>query len=130
MEIWFEQVWNQGNEDTIHEMMDEECEIKGLGLSEKGAEAFLGFYRTFQGAFDGIHIDLIDLMEEGENVMGNARFTAVHRQSGKKVDFVFSALGRWRDGKIVEARNVVDFTTMLTQVGALDESVMRTALGG
>lgn len=128
METWFEQVWNRGNEALIAEMMSESCEIKGLGLAEKGPAAFMGFYQTFQSTFESIRIELIEQVEEGERVFANCRFTARHRERGQSVEMMFTALGRWREGKLIEACNVVDFLTLLVQLEEVEVSALAKVL--
>ncbi|MEM9418162.1 MAG: ester cyclase [Planctomycetota bacterium] len=129
VEEWFERVWNQCDENAVYEMMDPTCNVAGLDTKSAGPEGFLGFHRSFQNAFDSIHIEVTEAIEQDDLCIGHARFTATHKGTGKPVDMVFSASTRWRDGKIYEARNIVDFTTMLIQIGLLDPQIMVQALG-
>jgi len=126
---WFERVWNQLDEAAILELMHEEGEILGLGTTVVGREGFLGYHRAFRGGFDQIRIEIVDLVAEEDSVAGHARFSAIHRESGREVDIFLSFAGRFENGKLRWVRNVVDFTALLSQVGTLDPRAVNLLFG-
>lgn len=117
---WFERVWNQLDEGAVMELMHPDGEILGLGTTVVGRDGFLGYHRAFRRGFDQIRIEIVDLVAEGASVAGHARFSALHRITGREVDVFLSFAGRFEDGKLRWVRNVVDFTALLSQVGTLD----------
>ncbi|MGB0993844.1 MAG: ester cyclase [Akkermansiaceae bacterium] len=125
---WFQRVWNNCEHDAIFDLMSEECEIHGLNLQKRGASGFAQFHTAYCKAFENIHIEVFEMAEENGLVIGHARFTAKHKKSNNDVDMVFSLSVRWQDGKAIEARDVVDFTTMLSQIGAFDMRVLADAI--
>ena len=125
---WFDRVWNQRDRAAIEELMCEDCTIHGLNLSEKGPSAFESFHSAYCSAFEQIHIDIMEMAEEGNLVIGHARFAAIHRETQKDLSFLFSFSAYYRDGQLAEARNVVDFLSMLDQLEMLDGSLMEQAL--
>ena len=125
---WFERVWNQQDIAAIPELMAEDCIIHGLSLGENGSKAFAQFHAAYCQAFENIHIEVFEVVEEDMKTIGNCRFTALHKGSGKDVEMVFSFSVKWENQKAVEARNVVDFTTMLAQLELFDPSQMSKAL--
>ena len=66
-------------------------------------------------------------VEEEGFVIGHAHFTAIHKAAQNNIDIIFSLSIKWKDGQAVEARDVVDYTTMLTQMGLLDQDIMAKA---
>jgi len=125
---WFKRVWNNGEQAAIHELMSPNCEVKGLDLPATGPEGFLPFYHNFQALFDDIHMDIFEMIEDDGHIVGHGRFQAMHKKSGNKVDIIFSSSIKWVDGKATEARNVVDFVGMLSQMGELDSELVAKAL--
>ncbi len=125
---WHERVWNNLEEAAIHELMCTRCDIAGLDLSSPGPEGFLKLYHQFLSVFEAIHIDVFEMAEEDGHVVGHARFTATHKATNRKVDFPFSLSVKWKDGKATEARNVVDYTTLLSQLDMLDMNTLAQAL--
>ncbi len=121
---WFERVWNQQDEAMITELMAEDCDLHGLDLPIGGREGFLAFHRALSGAFANLNVEILELIESGDHVMGHCLFTGTHRATGKDVSTHFSFSGKWKDGLLIETRNVVDFTRMLAQIGELAPDTM------
>jgi predicted ester cyclase len=120
---WFEEVWNQKNSNAIHELFSDDTVIYGLtgpgGEPIKGRTAFEKFHADFVAVFPDVHIDVDDVVSEGEKIAG--RFTVSGTQqgdlpeiaaTGKKVLFTGSGVATVRDGKFVEVWNEVDFPKM------------------
>ena len=96
--------------------MDENCVIRGLQLPCPGPEGFVQFHRLYLSLYENIHIDVFELVEEGNVAIGHARVTGIHKKTGNKIDTVFSISIRWKEGKVIEARNVVDYVALLGQM--------------
>lgn len=120
---WFDEVWNQKNTGAIHEMFTEDTVIHGLsgpgGPPVRGASAFEKFHSDFIAAFPDLHVDVDDVVTEGDKIAG--RFTVRGTQkgdlpelpaTGKKVLFSGSGICTTKDGKFVEVWNEVDFPKM------------------
>lgn len=126
---WFERVWNERDERAIYDLLAESCEIQGLGVGKSGPEGFLIFYRAFCASFSEINVEVTEMIEQGDRVMGHARCRAIHTKTQKPIDMEFSFSARWQDGKMVEAKNVVDNHAMLVQIGAVPVDLIVRALG-
>lgn len=124
---WFRRVWNEQNEQAVYELMCEHCVVQGLENPELARQGFLNVYKAFNGILESIHIDIMEMVQEGDQVIGHAHFTAVHKNTKNKVDMVFSFSAIWKNGKISSARNVVDFVTMLSQMNLMDKATMAMA---
>ena len=127
---WFEEVWNQGNEKAIDELLAEDGVIHGLvdasGNPVRGLKGFHEFHRQFRGAFPDIHVSVDDIIAEGDRVV--ARCSVRGRHTGENLGFAPTdapvqfggvAIVRISYGKIVEAWNHFDFLEMNKQLGVL-----------
>ena len=121
---WFEEVWNKKNAaGVIRRIMTDDTVHHGLagpgGEPVKGVEAFEEFHRGFIEAFPDLHIELDDVVIDGNKLA--ARYTVTGTQSGplpgieatgKKVQFTGSGICMVANGKFIEVWNEVDFPKM------------------
>jgi predicted ester cyclase len=64
---WMEQVWNNGRENAIDEMLDTNAVVHGIeGLNEPGPKGFKIFYHNFRQQFPTVHVEVDDVFTEGE----------------------------------------------------------------
>ncbi|MGD0796272.1 MAG: ester cyclase [Acidobacteriaceae bacterium] len=124
---WFEEVWNEGREDAIDEMAHFEAKGRGLygegGKEVEGVAEFKAFYRSFQSALSEIHVDVQDVLREGDREVARCHVTAKHTgdglgkpPKGNALSFTGMTWVRIKDGKIAEAWNNFDFLTMYQQM--------------
>lgn len=125
---WFDRVWNQQDERAIYDLLSEDAEIKGLNLAQKGPAGFAQFFQVYCANFKDIRVEITEILEKDDRVMGHALFHATYVKNQKPVDMEFSFSAQWKDGKIIEAKNVVDHHTMLLQIGALPADLLTTSL--
>jgi predicted ester cyclase len=124
---WFEEVWNQGREASIEELSDPAIKSHGLvrpdGSEVDGLPAFKSFYKDFRTAFSDIHIEVEDVVVEGDKSVARCLVTGTHSgeglgkaPTGKPVKFTGMSMVRIKDGKIIESWNNFDFMTMYKQL--------------
>lgn len=127
MHRWFEEVWNKGRESAIDEMSGDKVTGHGLRTSDgneaKDREAFKEFYRQIRSTLSDIHIEVEQVVTEGELTAARCLVTGKHTgegfgksPKGNSVKFTGMTMARIQDGKIVEAWNNFDFMTMLQQM--------------
>jgi steroid delta-isomerase-like uncharacterized protein len=127
---WFEEVWNQGREEAIDELFDEEGVAHGLGdVADgklRGPAGFKPFFSRFREAFPEIEVVVEDTVSEGDKVAARCIVRGRHRgdtlgfkATDNPVEFTGIAIVRISGGKIVEAWNNFDFMSMFQQLGAL-----------
>lgn len=125
---WFEEVWNQGQESLIDELMAESLVTEGLqdpaGNRVSGPASFKPFYHQFRSAFPDLHFTIEDTLTVGDRILVRCRVTGAHSGPGitptptnKTVNFTGMCLVRVQDNKIVEAWNNFDFLSMYQQLG-------------
>ena len=125
---WFEEVWNQGRESAIEELLTDDVVFHGLtgpdGDDISGAAAFRPFHRQFLTAFPNMHIAIEDTLIDRDKILVRCRVTGTHTGPGvlpevtnKAFDFTGMCMVRVRDGKIAEGWNSWDFLTLYQQLG-------------
>src|SRR6516225_5224563 len=79
---WFDEVWNQGRQDTIDALLTSDSIVHGLsdasGQPVHGPAGFRTFYDRFRSAFSDIHIAIDDMLAEGDKVCARFTFEAIH----------------------------------------------------
>jgi steroid delta-isomerase-like uncharacterized protein len=125
---WFEEVWNQGHEQTIDDLCAKNAVGHGQtpdGTDIVGPDHFREFWKAFRAAFTSIRVEIHQTIEEGEMVI--ARWTITMKHSGpflgigptsKPVTATGMSMMRFVDGKIVEAWDNYDQLALMTQLGA------------
>jgi len=125
---WFEEVWNQGRESTIDELLAADAVGHGLvgpdGHPVKDVAGFKPFYRHFRTAFPNLHIAIQDTLVDGDRIAVRCMVTATHTgpgvmasPTGKDVSFTGMCIVRVTDGKIAETWNNFDFLSLYQQLG-------------
>ena len=124
---WFEEVWNQGREAAIDELMAQDAAVHGVAGPDqvhRGPAAFKPFWQQFRGAFPDIHFTMEDLISQGDMVAGRwtARMTHSGDQLGiaatqKKLTITGMVFARVKEGKMVEGWNAWDQLTFTRELG-------------
>lgn len=121
---WFEEVWNKRRKDVIHEMSQSDAVTHGLVEGKPGSVAeFVPFYERFLATFPDIHINVEDVIAEGDKTAVRLSARGTHTGSAmgiaptqKPVIFSGIIMIRWKDGKIAEAWNEFDAWGMMQQL--------------
>ncbi|MEJ0020275.1 MAG: ester cyclase [Acetobacteraceae bacterium] len=125
---WFDEVWNQGNEAAIDELLAEDAVAHGLpgpdGEAPRGAAGFKPLFQQYRSAFPDIRIDVEDVMIDGDRMCARCIITGNHTgpglpmpPTGQPIRVTGTCIVRVRDGKIVEGWNHFDFLSMYQQLG-------------
>ena len=114
---WMEEVWNNGRESAIDEMMDVDAVTHGIDdIKEKGTAGFKQFFRNFKNQFPKIHVEVEDVVTE--NNCETARcIVDASTAGGQKVQFTGMTCVKIENGKIIEGWNNFDFMKMYQQLG-------------
>jgi len=115
---WFDEVWHNGNENAIDELLDENAVIHGLEIDANltGPAAFKPFYRSFRESFPSIRVDIDHLVEANDYEVAYCTVTG-RNVKGQEVNFNGIVVCKFKDGKMVEAWNGFDFLKMFQQTG-------------
>jgi predicted ester cyclase len=94
--------------------------------SLEGYEGFKQLNMLFRSAFPGFHLEIEDILAEGDKVAGRIRFTATNTGSfqgmpptGKAVDVTGTGIFRVVDGKVTDNWVNFDMLSLLQQLGVI-----------
>ena len=126
---WFEEVWNQGREETIDALCAKEAVGHGQthdGSDIVGLEEFKKFWNIYRAAFTSVHVEIHQTIAEGEMVLARWTITMKHTgpfmgipPSGKRITGKGMSVQRYVNGKIVEAWDNWDQLGVMVQLGAV-----------
>jgi predicted ester cyclase len=88
---WFDQVWNQKKEAAIDEMLHPQGKVYGFPETDSvlvGPDDFKAVHRTFCGAFPDLHVEIEDIVAEGDHAA--IRWKAVGTHLGDHLGFAAS----------------------------------------
>ena len=126
---WFEEVWNQGREETIDELFATHGIGYGLGDTEApvhGPAEIKPFVRNLRGALPDIHMKIEDSIAEGDKVTVRITVEGTHKggqlgvaPTGRRIRIEGIVVIRIANGQLVEGWNSWDQLGLLRQIGAL-----------
>lgn len=129
---WFDEVWNQGNEETIDELFAADGVAIGLGEGDApvhGPEGFKVFFRNIRRTLPDVRINVEDTLVEGDKVVVRVTLEGTHRGEGfglapthNRVRLAGIIMVQVADGKIVKGWNSWDQLGLLKQLGAIPAS--------
>src|SRR6478672_5376758 len=108
---WFEEVWNQGREETVDELLAPGAIGHALadGQDTFGPEGFKPFMRNMRRAFPDTHVRVEDVITQGEKAAVRIVLEATHLgddlglpKTGRPVKVAGVIVMRIAGGRIVE----------------------------
>jgi steroid delta-isomerase-like uncharacterized protein len=133
---WFEEVWNQGRTEVMHELLAPDAPVHGVGGGSdmvRGPAEFLVAYEQLKGAFPDIHFTIEQAISQGDSIAVRWSATATHKgdhlgppASNNTVNVTGMVFARVRDGKMIEGWNNWDMMGLMHTIGATPhEAVVR-----
>lgn len=126
---WFEEVWNQGREQTIDELFSAYGVAHGLGEHEadvRGPSGFKVFWNNLRSALPDLQMRIEDTIVQNDRVAVRVRLTGTHRgdtlgvpASGRAISVAGIVIVRISGDQIVEGWNSWDQLGLLQQIGAI-----------
>lgn len=123
--------WQMHDMDALDEILAPEYSVYVGGvLTYSGRDAMKAQVTQARAAFPDVHVDVEDLIAEGDRVVARFTFGGTHTgtyhtemgdlpPTGRKVSVTGIIIFRIVDGKIVENREVLDNFGMLQQLGII-----------
>ncbi len=133
MRRWFQEVWNEGRTETIHELFSSEGVAHGQESPEAelhGPQEFEAFVKKIRGAFPDMKLAVEDVFATGDK--GVLRWSGVMKHtgdapgmpaSGRTVRLRGITMVRFAEAKVVESWDNWDQLGMLQQIGAVSPAV-------
>jgi steroid delta-isomerase-like uncharacterized protein len=128
----FYEAFGAGNLDEAMSVCADDLEIVDPGMGQvRGSERFREYLETFKRAMPDARAVLECIVESGDMVAAEGRFTGTHTgplatddgdvdPTGAAVDLRFADVSRVRDGRIVAYHTYYDQLGLLTQLGLMD----------
>jgi steroid delta-isomerase-like uncharacterized protein len=123
---WFEEAWNKGRSEVIDDLVAPECLIYGLGDPLRGPGPFKEFHAQYRAAFPDLVIQVDQVVAEDDWTAQRFGGAGTHTgdalgvpATGNPISFTGMSFVRWRDGRMIEAYNNVDFTEMHRATGVI-----------
>src|SRR5215472_1140366 len=82
---WFDEVWNQGREETVDELLAADGVGYGLGEGDavaRGPAGFKPFLRNMRAALPDVHVSIEDLIAEDDKAVARVVLTGTHLGDG------------------------------------------------
>jgi steroid delta-isomerase-like uncharacterized protein len=129
---WFEELWNQGREETIDRLLAPGAKVFGLPTPDNrplsGPDEFKPFFRRFHDAFPDVRVTVVRTVTEGDLVAAHCQVRGTHLgdtlgtpATGRVVEFSGMCFVRAAGGQLVEGWNSFDFLTCYQQIGLLPQ---------
>lgn len=125
---WFREVWNEGNTETIHELLSPDAVAigqAGSGVEFHGPKEFISFVEQIRAAFPDIHVEVEDAFGADDKVVLRWSARMTHRgdglgipATGKQIRLTGITIVRIVNGRIVAGWDNWDQLGMLQQIGA------------
>ena len=127
---WFDEVWNQGREATVDELFAPHGIAHGLGeeADVQGPAGFKVFLRNMRSAFPDLHMQVEDILVDGDQAALRVGFEGTHNgnglglpPTGRRVSVRGIVIVKIAGGQIVEGWNSWDQLGLLKQIGAMGD---------
>jgi steroid delta-isomerase-like uncharacterized protein len=123
----FDEVWNQGNLETIDEIFSPDFVTHflppGTPPGRDGIRQYISMYRA---AFPDVHIDVEDQIAEGDKVVTRTTIRGTHKgtfmgipATGKKIQVSAIIITRFEGGQNVESWVEQDRLGLMQQLGVV-----------
>jgi steroid delta-isomerase-like uncharacterized protein len=132
---WFQRVWNEKQIDAIDELSHPDVVIHAPSVGIEKAEGPAAFKEIARGLYEAIpdvRMSVDEVLVEGDRVALRLTVEGTHTGSGmgipptgKRFRIGGIALGRYRDGKLVEGWNSFDNLGFLQQLGLVTLPAVR-----
>jgi steroid delta-isomerase-like uncharacterized protein len=127
---WFQEVWNEGKNETIYELLASDAVLKGADRADiHGPEEFEKFAEGIRAAFPDIKIFVEDAFAHDDKVAIRWYATMTHKggiagipATDNTVRITGLSIGQIKNGKFVASWDNWDRLAMLEQIGALQAS--------
>ena|ERR1700682_1982749 len=126
---WFDEVWNQGREETVDELFAPDGIGHGLGegiADVNGPAGFKVFLRNMRSAFPDVHIGIEDTIVHESKAVVRVVLEGTHLgeglglpPTGRRVSITGVVIVRVAGGQIAEGWNSWDQLGLLRQLGAI-----------
>jgi steroid delta-isomerase-like uncharacterized protein len=123
---FYEEVFNQGREEVIDEIISADYVDYGHNPPGRGPEGAKQDFRNATAVFSNTHYTIDELLATDNRVIARWTGTYIHAgdfagvpATGKPVSLTGISIYRVANGQIQETRNAVNWLSLLQQIGAV-----------
>jgi predicted ester cyclase len=117
---------DKGNPGIMDEVCDPRVTVRFPGFPALDLSGFKQFITMFYSAFPDLTHEIKTMVAEGDLVVRAGIFRGTHKgefqglpATGKRIEVAFSAVDRFKDGKLLELNGLMDAMGMMQQLGAI-----------
>ena len=113
---WFEEVWNQGKRETIHELFAENGILHDGDTIFRGPDEFCRFYDAFRSEFSDFRATPVVSLAESDLACLHWSVACRHKASDKQVQVSGTSVVRFQNGQLVEGWQNWDAASLSRQL--------------
>jgi predicted SnoaL-like aldol condensation-catalyzing enzyme len=113
---WFEEVWNQGRRETIHELFAEQGVLHDGATVYRGPDEFCRFFDALQSQFSDFHTTPVISLAEGDLACLHWSISLRHTASKTTVHVTGTSVVRFENGQLVEGWQNWDAASLSAQL--------------
>ena len=113
---WFEEVWNQGRRETIHELFAEKGVLHDGTTTYRGPDEFSRFFDSFRKQFADFHATPVISLAEGDFACLHWSISLRHKASNKQAIVTGTSVVRFHNGQLVEGWQNWDAASLAAQL--------------
>ena len=113
---WFEQVWNHGNRDVIHQLLAADSVINDGANAMKGPAEFERFYDGLRSRFSEVKVSPVLVLAENDLVCVHWFSQVKEAATGKTAHVTGTSIVRIKDGRFVEGWQNWDHAALAAQL--------------
>ncbi|MGE0487606.1 MAG: PAS domain-containing protein [Vulcanimicrobiota bacterium] len=126
---FFEEVYEKRNVDAVFRYFEGTAD--GLGVAEPlDPVAYLDFYNALTSVVKDIRFDILDFQQQDGRLFVDFVMKARSRLKDGAVFWRCAGWAHYREGKMSQARNFLDFVDLFRQVGLVPEQAVELGLAG
>jgi predicted ester cyclase len=117
---------NAGDLAGYLDLYSDDVVFGGVSQEPMDKAGVVGFHDNFYAAFPGVQVEVLDLIESGDQLAARLLLKGPHEgpflgapPSGNDVQLAITTILTMRDGKCVERWSTADMLGLLIQVGAV-----------
>jgi predicted SnoaL-like aldol condensation-catalyzing enzyme len=113
---WFEEVWNQGRRETIHELFAENGILHDGSTIYHGPDQFCRFFDAFRSQFLDFHATPVVSLAEGDLACLHWSLSFRHKDSEKPLSVTGTSVVRFQNGQLIEGWQNWDAASLAVQL--------------
>lgn len=130
LETWFKRVWEEQDLSAVDEMTLPEAQAKGFGARPISPEEFKRFHHCLSQQLTGFSFDIDHHFETEDSYSSVWALHAKRRDTGEPVTLSGHIYARLIDGRVVEAKQHVDFLELFECMGLFSKGTFARCLDG